>query len=124
VPGGGIQKLALCQMLRHSSATHPLEDGFDIRTNPPGHRHARTTMIYTHLPGRGFHGVLNPADRLGGPKWWTLPNPSCKICSCNFQKRTCSLNNFSRRVPPIAREPQAIPLRRSAEIELNETAPR
>jgi hypothetical protein len=39
-------------------ATHLLEDGYDIRTD------VRTTMIYTHVLGRGAAGVLSPADRL------------------------------------------------------------
>ncbi len=62
----GVTKTASCHTLRHSFATHLLEDGYDIRTVQElmGHKDVKTTMVYTHVLIRGAGAVKSPMDSL------------------------------------------------------------
>jgi integrase/recombinase XerD len=61
-----IQKPVTLHWLRHSYATHLLENGTDIRYIQEllGHSSSRTTEIYTHVSTRNIQNIVSPFDML------------------------------------------------------------
>ena len=62
----GIDKKVGCHTLRHSFATHMLENGVNIRVLQEllGHADVKTTEIYTHVMSRDLRKLQSPLDRL------------------------------------------------------------
>jgi len=62
----GIKKRVYTHILRHSYATHQLEQGTDLRYIQEwlGHASSKTTEIYTHVSQTDFHKFKNPIDDL------------------------------------------------------------
>lgn len=60
----GINKSITLHTLRHSHATHLLENGTDIRYIQEllGHNSPKTTMIYTHVSSTSLDKIKNPFD--------------------------------------------------------------
>lgn len=62
----GIKKPVTLHWLRHSYATHLLENGTDLRYIQEilGHSRSTTTEIYTHVSTKGIQNVVSPFDNL------------------------------------------------------------
>ena len=68
VKRAGLPKDVHSHCLRHSFATHLLEDGVDIRYIQTllGHRSPKSTEIYLHISNKALLGVKSPFDKNAG----------------------------------------------------------
>ena len=62
----GLSKNVACHTLRHSYATHLLEDGLELRVIQGflGHQNIKTTALYAHLTTRAIQVVRRSIDDL------------------------------------------------------------
>lgn len=67
VKRAGIDKPVKVHTLRHSFATHLLENGTNLRyiQDLLGHTSAKTTEIYTHVNSKKLSDVVSPLDTMG-----------------------------------------------------------
>jgi integrase/recombinase XerD len=63
----GITRRVTLHTLRHSFATHLLENGTDLRyiLSLQGHSSPKTTQIYAHITTKGFDQIRSPLGNLG-----------------------------------------------------------
>ena len=114
----GITKNASVHTLRHSFATHLLENGYDIRTIQKlmGHQNLNTTMIYTHVATRNVLGVRCPlpAGQINGANGEPVRFLSCRrsCISCKHFRYCSFLDKITGPASPARRVCSASPCTR------------
>lgn len=66
VKKAGLNKRVTPHMLRHSFATHLLEQGINLRNIQSllGHHSIKTTEVYTHISTNDLTDIINPLDNI------------------------------------------------------------
>ena len=61
-----LNKIISCHSLRHSYATHLLENGTDIRfiQDLLGHNDIKTTLLYTQVGNSSIRKIESPLDKI------------------------------------------------------------
>ena len=82
----GIVKHATVHTLRHSFATHLLQNGINIREVQSllGHKNVETTMIYTHVIRNMSNAPQSPLDSLYENKQWLLLQKTFSATAARF----------------------------------------
>jgi integrase/recombinase XerD len=66
VKKSGIEERVSCHTLRHSFATHLIENGYDVSQVQSllGHKSPETTMVYVHMASPNMINIKSPIDNL------------------------------------------------------------
>ena len=80
----GIQKRISAHTLRHSFATHLLQNGCDVRRIQAllGHTHINTTMVYAHIVDSQQLAVVSPLDAAGLAGGFVAPYARGRDAGC------------------------------------------
>jgi len=62
---------SIFERARNSFATYPHESGVYLKSiqELPGHKHSKTTEIYTHMSTKNLSKIKSPLDLMGGEKY-------------------------------------------------------
>ncbi len=96
----GIRKYFSAHTLRHSFATHLLENGTDLRYIQEllGHRSSKTTEVYTHVTKRDIVRITSPLDSISSPTNITI-NREPRAHPRPPHKRTIDTRNLHTPIP-------------------------